>query len=294
MQFEEIRQLMNEYHDKTSAPFGLAFYDLESGRSYAIEGERHLPCASIFKLWLLAELYRMAEAGELSLEEEWTYEEEDFRAGSGVLIHLEPGSTRLSLASFAKLMMMYSDNAATDKILKRVGLERLQRFTAEFGFADTFIGMGCDCVAAAYGTVSPEEGPFGGVSYRKMPFYGEDCPQYTSALDLVRYFRMLEGGKLLGPAMTARALQLLEECQTNTRIPAKLPSGTPVAHKTGTLNQVINDAGIVTAPAGRYILAFLYNGNMASFEDYMANGRNWRSEPMLAELSLKLFEAYNR
>lgn len=293
MRFEKIKQLMDECHGKTSAAFGLAFYDLETGAHYELEGDRRLPTASIFKLWLLALLYRMAERGEVSLAEEWTYEEKDFVPGSGVLIHLEPGSTKLTLGSFAKLMMMYSDNAATDKILKRVGLERLQAFTKEFGFQDTFIGMGCDCVFAAYEQKNlAEDGPAGGNSYRNMPFYGDACPQYTSANDLVRYFRLLEGGKLLGPEMTKKAIALLEECQTNSRIPAKLPANTPVAHKTGTLNQVVNDAGIVTTPAGRYVLAFLYDGNLAGYEDYLANARNRKAEPMLADLSLAIFEAY--
>ena len=80
----------------------------------------------------------------------------------------------------------------------------------------------------------------------------------------------------------------MKSCQTNSRIPRYLPIGVDVAHKTGTLDKLNADIGIVYTPAGDYILCLFYNGNLASEEDYAANA----GDDYLADLSKEIFEAY--
>ncbi len=293
MNYEKIKAAMDACRQKTGALMGLGFYDLESGKSYVLDGDLALPTASIFKLWLFAALLHMAEEGKISLDEVWTYEEADYVAGSGILIRLEPGTTSMTLRSFSNLMMMYSDNIATDKILRRVGLDTVKAYMQEHGFRDTVIELGCGCVALFQKTPNlKEEGNYRKPSYRESDFFLADCPQRTTVAELIRYFRMLSDGKLLGPEMTEYAISILKKCQTNGRIPALLPNYVKVAHKTGSLDRVANDAGIVFTDNGRYILAMLYNGNMAPYEEYLADYKHLFAEPMLAKLSLEIYEAY--
>jgi beta-lactamase class A len=78
--------------------------------------------------------------------------------------------------------------------------------------------------------------------------------------DLARLLADLHAGALLGPPHTALALSILEDCQTNGRIPALLPLGTRVQHKTGTLRGRTNDVGIVHAPSGPFVLVLMNEG----------------------------------
>ena len=87
-------------------------------------------------------------------------------------------------------------------------------------------------------------------------------------------------------------LKIMKACQTNTRIPKLLPLGTPVAHKTGTLDKLMVDGGIVYTPKGDYILCLFYNGPLASREDYDKNYLGRDGEQYLAELSREIYDAY--
>jgi beta-lactamase class A len=82
----------------------------------------------------------------------------------------------------------------------------------------------------------------------------------ASAGDLARLLADLHAGRLLTADTTALALEILADCQTNSRIPADLPRGTRVAHKTGSLKGRANDAGIVYAPSGPFVLVLMNEG----------------------------------
>ena len=87
-------------------------------------------------------------------------------------------------------------------------------------------------------------------------------------------------------------LDIMKRCQTNTRIPKNLPDGTVVAHKTGTLDKLNVDIGIVYTPKGDYILCMFYNGNLAAKDDYDANFRGRVGDTYLADLSGEIYKAY--
>src|SRR5439155_11569697 len=85
-------------------------------------------------------------------------------------------------------------------------------------------------------------------------------PQQTTAADVARFFERARDGTLLGPggeAATAELYGLLRDQQINDRLPAGLPPGTPIAHKTGDRLHWAHDAGIVTTPRGELLLVVL-------------------------------------
>ena len=87
-------------------------------------------------------------------------------------------------------------------------------------------------------------------------------------------------------------LDILKKCQTNTRIPKFLPPSVDVAHKTGTLDCLCNDVGIVYTSKGDYLLAMFYNGNVATMEEYAQNDRGRNSDALLADISGEIYEEY--
>jgi beta-lactamase class A len=82
----------------------------------------------------------------------------------------------------------------------------------------------------------------------------------TSPRDLLTFFRLLGNGYLLSPEASKEMREVLLRQKVNDRLPSLLPEGTRVAHKTGELVAVRNDAGIVYAPSGAYVIAVLGSG----------------------------------
>jgi beta-lactamase class A len=82
----------------------------------------------------------------------------------------------------------------------------------------------------------------------------------TSPRDLLTFFRLLGNGHLLTPDVCEKMREILLRQQVNDRLPSLLPPATPVAHKTGELVGVRNDAGIVYSPKGAYVIAVLGSG----------------------------------
>lgn len=93
---------------------------LDGRAAISVHGDATLPTASTFKVYLLAALYAADVAGRLSLDERVAYRAEDLTQGSGVLKLLAPGVT-LTLRDLARLMIVISDNAATNLVMRALG-----------------------------------------------------------------------------------------------------------------------------------------------------------------------------
>ncbi|MCA1652398.1 MAG: serine hydrolase [Acidobacteria bacterium] len=101
---------------------GMAALHLETGRRLALRGGERFPMASTFKLPVAVELLRRVDAGEVSLDEMVTLRPRDLHPGSGTLTGLfnKPGVS-LSIRNLLELMLLISDNAATDLLMERAG-----------------------------------------------------------------------------------------------------------------------------------------------------------------------------
>lgn len=85
---------------------------------------------------------------------------------------------------------------------------------------------------------------------------GSSLPQ-TTPHDVMLFFEKLYKGEIVNKFYSDEMLSLLKRQQINDRIPKYLPEGIPVAHKTGELDRVKHDAGIVFAPTGDYIFVVM-------------------------------------
>jgi beta-lactamase class A len=79
-------------------------------------------------------------------------------------------------------------------------------------------------------------------------------PQKTSAEDIAVLLERLQGGTLVSPASSDQFMTLLKDQRVNNRLPVGLPAGTVIAHKTGDLDGVVHDAGIVYGPKTNYLV----------------------------------------
>jgi beta-lactamase class A len=117
---EQIEHLLQILSERAGGTLGVAARNLQTGEEVTWQAERAMPTASTFKFPVLAELFAQAEAGTLDLDERIPLLAEDQAGGSGVLRDLLPG-LQPTLRDLAMLMIIVSDNSATNMLLDRVG-----------------------------------------------------------------------------------------------------------------------------------------------------------------------------
>jgi beta-lactamase class A len=270
---------------------GVAARDLASGAAVLVGADTVFPTASVMKVPILWELYRQAEAGKVELDERIAFEERHLVPGSGVLQDLAFGLAP-TIKDLATLMITVSDNAATDMLLDRLGLDALARTLRELGLARTtlpltvrgllysMVGMDPTDPAHTY-ALFKERAKAGRIDWNSRALADADN-NLSTPRELALLLERIERRDGLAPASCEAMLDIMKRQKYNTIIPLHLPDWTEVAHKTGSLRGVRNDAGIVYAPGGPYVIA-LFAKRLA---DPVAGAA------ALAEISKVVWEAF--
>lgn len=190
--------------------------------------------ASLIKVPILWHFLKEVHAGRLDRHELITVPPAAVVGGSGVVAALEPGVT-LRLTDLAVLMTIVSDNTATNLLIDRLGLKPLAATIDELGLAQTRL-------------------------QRKMMDYdsrARGLENVTSAADMVQLFTRVLAADGLPAAAADEMLSILKRQQDRQKIPALLPEETIMAHKTGELEGVEHDAGILFVGERPVIVAVL-------------------------------------
>jgi beta-lactamase class A len=211
---------------------GAAYACDDCGRElFAERPDELFPAASVIKLPLVMALYVDAARGEIDLDERLRVGERV--DGSGVLRHMRDVEA-LSVRDLALLSIVVSDNTATNLLVDRFGLDRVNRRMREWGCAQS-------------------------VFARKMyDFDAARCGKenlMTARETASLLLRLLRGE--CGDRSTSDAvIGILDECQDRTMLRRYLPYGAKVAHKTGTLDESRNDAALVRGERPVVVAAF--------------------------------------
>ncbi|MCS6777227.1 MAG: serine hydrolase [Chloroherpetonaceae bacterium] len=215
----------------------LAARNLQTGRMLSYRADRMVMTASIIKLPILIHVALCVREGTASWQEPVALTAQEKVGGSGVLKVLSDGLV-LSVRDLCTLMMVVSDNTATNLIVERFGVEAINRRMRSLGLARTTINR------KAFSREQPSL-----LSAR----YGFGV---TTPLETLRLLTEIAEGRVGDSATSADLLYFLQEQQYRDGIPRFLPADWKYAGKTGAIDSVRNDAGIVTAPDGRrYALA---------------------------------------
>ncbi|WP_426386683.1 serine hydrolase [Sphingobium sp. R-21] len=238
----------------TDGTVGIAVRDLGTGETLAYNGDTLFPMASTYKVAVAAKILSLLDAGSLSLEEQLP------RLGRPV-----PVRTLLEMS------LTLSDNDATDALVARAGgPQAVNDWVHAAGIKGLRVDSNTrDLLARAKvpGTGFGDEAAMeSGLSSaqrdaRDMPNIGfaadpRDTATPRAMDDLLGAIRQ---GRVLQPQTSALMLSIMERCKTGkARLRAMLPPGTRIAHKTGTLNGLGNDTGIVTLPDGRMFVISVF------------------------------------
>ena len=129
---KELYRILAEY----DGDVGLYVEDCQTGEVFAVNAEEVFPSASVIKVPMLAVLLKDARDGLVELDTPRNIAEENRVGGSGIICDLYRRFTP-TLRDMAKLMIVLSDNVATNEIMDVIGMERFNRFWADWGCSST-------------------------------------------------------------------------------------------------------------------------------------------------------------
>lgn len=242
---EELRQIDQAFTAETGGTLGVWARRLDGGPAVAYQAEALFPAASTIKVPVLYEVLRQAVEGRLDLGSPVVLRAEECVPGSGVLKDLTPG-VQLSVLDLAVLMIIISDNTATNLLIDLVGIDAVNRSMQELGLNQVRLARK--------------------IFHTHMPGRNEASPAGLG--------RLMEGiGRrdVLTPAACDRMLEILRRQQDKSLLTRYIEayefeaeefgqSPVTVASKSGWSDGVRNDIGIIWAPAAAYAVAILSRG----------------------------------
>jgi beta-lactamase class A len=197
---------------------------LGTGAFAEVAADVPMPPASIYKLGVLVACFRLVADGRLRLEDELPITWYDYVDGAGVL--QSRIGERIAVGEALRLMVRFSDNVAAQVLLRRIGVD---------GLNDTY----------------------GRLGMTRSRFFADARPDVTSAADVATLLVLLATGQLAPAEASDWMLDALWQDQPAAWIEGGLPPGTVVVHKSGQLPGIRNDAAIVYARGGPYVLVVL-------------------------------------
>jgi D-alanyl-D-alanine carboxypeptidase (penicillin-binding protein 5/6) len=212
----------------------VAIKHLSKGNEFEHNGDAVMPTASLIKFPVMVAAYRLVDEGKVKLDDSLTLRDEDKVPGSGILTNHFTGGMHLTLRDAIRLMIAFSDNTATNLVLERIGLKTTADTMEQLGFPHTKIHAK---VFRGDTSIFPERS--------KQYGLGSTTPK-----DMIRLLEMLHEKKLASASSCEAMLQHLHACEDKDKLIRDLPAGTKLAHKTGSVNAVRTDAGIIFTPNG--------------------------------------------
>jgi beta-lactamase class A len=232
------------------AAVGVAFRDLGSRDALDLGADERFHAASTMKVPVMIELFRRVDAGGLRLDlgillvnefasiVDGSHYSLDANDDSDSTVYRWVG-TRVPLRDLLEHMIVRSSNLATNALIELVGAANANA---------TAHALGADSIQVRRGVEDDKA-------------YEAGLNNTTTARDLAVLLEAIERGRAASPASCRAMREILLRQEFNDEIPAGLPPGTPVAHKTGSITGVLHDAAVVYPP-GRapYVLVVLTRG----------------------------------
>jgi beta-lactamase class A len=255
--------------EKSGGEIAVAMRTLDGGAELLIDADTRFHAASTMKVPVMIELFRQARAGTLSLDDEVAVRNEFRSIVDGSPYALSEGDDSdkevyaatgkpMSLRRLCELMITVSSNFAANLLIQRLGVGNIR---------STVTRLGADGMQVVRGVEDDKA-------------FQKGLNNTTSARGLLVLLEKLAHGSAVDPAADAQMIDVLKRQQFNDAIPAGLPPGTAVAHKTGAITGIHHDAGIVFGPRP-YVLVLL----VRNIPDRKT------SSGIMADLSRAIFES---
>lgn len=285
---ERLRGQIEQVARRIRGDVGVAIKHLESGEMMTIRGDEFFPMASVFKIPILVEVMAQIKEGRFRFDDMWSFSPVDLHLGSGLLSSLEAPGISLSVRNIIYLMMLISDNSATDLLLSKIGVENVNRRLRSYGLEGIMVNRSCQELILEYRGLNPQL--FKNLTLKEIEeLYRREreispetfeqarrnfsmvMKDQSTPLAMNKLLELLATGQILDKESCDFIIEVMLRCQTGERrLKGNLPPGVRVAHKTGTIGGTVNDAGLIFLPydLGRVaITVFIKNADDEKTED---------------------------
>lgn len=255
---EKLKKELESIVNSISGNKGVYVKDVSADKWIGINENRKFHSASVIKIPIMYEALLQVQSGKLKLDTMFTMEEEEKVGGSGVM-QLLHNKSQFTLEDIIVLMIDISDNVATNMLHDILGKENVNNSMADLGLENTHFA-------------------------RKLMRVIPGTYSYTTAYDMGILLEDFLKPKFLSEEMAKKGMDIMYKQQYNNSLPAKLiecgqcgeylgninicpnckantddvsPKHVPFAHKTGSINGVVHDAGIVTIDDKKIIVVCL-------------------------------------
>lgn len=210
--------------------YSFYFEDIDSGYTYSLNEKNAMPSASCIKVPIAIALLKEYENGKVNLDDKIKISKEDMVEGNGVISELD--ESEYSYRELLKLMLMQSDNTATNKIIDVLGMEKINSVIKELELNNTIL-------------------------QRKMmdkEAMEKGIENSTTSLDMCKCFKVLYKNSYLNNDNSKYMIDILRKQRDRNKIPYYIPEDEwkNIAHETGTLACVENDSGLIMHDNGTF------------------------------------------
>ena len=261
---DRLRLAVERITQSVNATWGIYVKCLETSEEVALNASQQMDTMSTIKIPLMVEAFRQVEAGKFALSDRVKLRDEDKRPGTGIIRSLDAGAD-LSIKDLITLMIIVSDNTATDLMFAKVGgIDPVNRLMSEYGLTQTR-------------ATAPSSTWFAALRAAKSPadFHREGKHPYglSSPRDMGVLLEKIKTGQAVSKGASDQMLQIMRGQVYSSRLP-KYVSTFRIPHKTGDfLPYIGNDVGIFESPRRNIIVSvFTANhlGEGAILEDAIA------------------------
>jgi beta-lactamase class A len=243
---QRLQSNIQQITRSVNADWGIYIKCIETGEEIALDADKQMDTMSVIKIPLMAEAFRQVEAGKFALTDRVTLTEEAKRPGTGIIRSLDPG-VQLTIKDLLTLMVIVSDNTATDLIYDKVGgTEPVNKLMASWDLnAIRATGTADVWFKALRAAGSPEKFHREG----KTPF-GLSSPR-----DMGRLLEKIEKGEAVSKSASDQMLQIMRGQVYSSRLP-RYVTGFRIPHKTGDfLPYIGNDVGILETQSRHIVMS---------------------------------------
>lgn len=252
---QSLTEAINRLLDKEKGTFAVAFKDLATGDELLIREKESFHAASTMKTPVMIEVYKQAGEGKFSMQDSIVVKNEFKSIVDGSPFSLDPeedsekalyqqlGKKR-TISDLVYDMIIVSSNLATNIIIEKVDAKNVTQTMRDLGANDIQVLRGVEDSKA----------------------FEKGLNNTTTAYDLMVIFDILAKEEMVSHESSHAMIDILQDQRFNEIIPKKLPKDVKVAHKTGNINGVHHDSGIVFLPDGRTYVLVLLSKNLEDEE----------------------------
>ena len=224
----------------------IAIRQLDGPVEYYRCADTPMRTASLIKFPVMLTAYHQVAQRKICLDDLVTLREEDKVPGSGILTEHFSAGTKIPLRDAIHLMVVFSDNTATNLVLEEIGIPATAQYMESLGFEETKINA--KVYRGSTTSIDPE----------RTEKYGLGS---TTAREMATLFAQFERGELASSEATEAMKKHLLACEDHKKIARFLPDDVKYAHKTGSVNAARCDAGILYLPDATVAICVLTNNN---------------------------------